>query len=304
MLYLDGFSLHRVSTTLGTIVAYRPDASSTESLSISLVDETPSNGFHATLAFFHGFGGGSSAYEWSQVYPAFSADYSVVAYDLLGWGRSHHLDRSYYLDDYLSTLREVLATHEPAPIVVASSLTAAMLIRLAVQEPDLFRALILVAPSGLSDFGEDYSRSPFAQIVSTPVLDRILYATAIATPLGIRSFLENRQFAKRDRVNNEIVEAYLASAQQPNAEYSALSFVRGDLCFDLAEAVPHLTVPTAMFWGRESQFTSVELGQRLAALNPQAIRHFEVIEDVGLTPQLELPAVLIGKMRRVLRDFE
>lgn len=299
MLYPDSFSLHRVSTDLGTLVAYRKDEAPVDSQAVPSTHELS----HLPLAFFHGFGGGSSAYEWSQVYPAFTADYSVVAYDLLGWGRSHHLDRAYHLDDYLSNLQEILATLQPAPIVVASSLTAAMMIRLAVQKPESFRALLLVAPSGLSDFGEDYSRSPFAQLVSTPMVDRVLYATAIATSFGIRSFLENRQFARRDRINNEIIEAYLASAQQPNAEYSALSFVRGDLCFDLAEDIPQLAVPTAIFWGQQSQFTSVELGKRLAALNPQAIRHFDVIEDAGLTPQLEVPAVLIGKMRQVLREF-
>lgn len=303
MLYPDTFAPHPVSTRLGSLVAYRKDEA-TETQSETVTDRELTSATLPTLAFFHGFGGGSSAYEWSQVYPAFVADYDVVAYDLLGWGRSHHLERPYTLDDYLTTLRAVLDALPPAPIVVASSLTAAMLVRLAVQEPSLCRALILVAPSGLSDFGDDYSRSPFAQLVSTPVLDRVLYATAIATPFGIRSFLENRQFARRDRINDEIVDAYLASAQQPHAEYSALSFVRGDLCFDLATEMPQLTVPTAIFWGRQAQFTSAALGQRLAALNPAAVRHFEILEDVGLTPQLELPAVLIGKMRQVLRQFD
>jgi len=332
MLYPDDFSLQRVSTSLGTLIAYRKDESLGDSphsssgsgiavdvptvdvptIDVPTVDaptdspttNTPTTDSpKTTLAFLHGFGGGSSSYEWSYIYPAFTADYSVMAFDLLGWGRSHHLDRDYRLDDYLSNLQELLATLKPAPIVVASSLTAAMMIRLAAKDPDCCRALLLVSPSGLSDFGEDYSRSPFAQLVSTPVLDRIFYTTLLATPFGIRSFLENRQYAQRNRISNEVVDAYLASAQQPGAEYSALSFVRGDLCFDVAEDVPQLTVPTAIFWGQQAQFTSVELGKRLAALNPQAIQHFEVIPDTGLTPQLELPAVLIGKMRQVLRSF-
>ena len=36
------------------------------------------------LVFLHGFGGGSSAYEWSKVFPAFASDYRVIAPDLLG----------------------------------------------------------------------------------------------------------------------------------------------------------------------------------------------------------------------------
>jgi pimeloyl-ACP methyl ester carboxylesterase len=184
--------------------------------------------------------------------------------------------------------------------VVASSLTAALTIRAAIARPDLFKSLILTTPSGLSDFGQNYRSSFFAQIVSTPILDRILYSTGIATSTGIRSFLENRQFAQSRRIYQEIVDAYLESAQQPNAEYAALSFVRGDLCFDLSLYIPQLTTPTAIIWGQKSEFTSPEIGKRLAALNPQAIRVFQILDDVGLTPQLELPAVTIGLIRRYL----
>jgi pimeloyl-ACP methyl ester carboxylesterase len=254
-----------------------------------------------TLVFLHGFGGGSSAYEWSKVYPAFAAEYRILAPDLIGWGRSAHPERNYQVDDYITTIIEFLEqTCEGAVPVVASSLTAAIVIRAAILRPDLFQSLILTTPAGLSDFGQDYTRTFFAQLVSTPVLDRLLYSTGIAVSWGIRNFLEQRQFAQPDRIFPEIVEAYLESAQQPNAEYAALSFVRGDLSFDLSLYIAQLTVPTAMIWGRRSQFTGPEIGQRLAALNPQAIRGLQVIEDVGLTPQLELPAVSIALIRRFL----
>ena len=131
-------------------------------------------------------------------------------------------------------------------------------------------------------------------MVSVPILDRLLYSTGVATSNGIRSFLEQRQFARSNRVYQEIVDAYLESATQPNAEYAALSFVRGDLCFDLSQYITELTVPTAIIWGQKSQFTSPEIGRRFAQLNPQAIRIFQPLEEVGLTPQLELPAVTIG----------
>ncbi len=158
----------------------------------------------------------------------------------------------------------------------------------------------MITPAGLSDFGEDYSRSFFAQLVNLPIVDRLLYSTGIATSNGIRSFLEQRQFAEPNRIYEEIVEAYLQSAQQPNAEYAALSFVRGDLCFDLSLYIQQLTTPTAIIWGQKSQFTGPEIGRRLAEKNPQAIRVFQQLEDVGLTPQLELPAVTIGLIRRFL----
>jgi pimeloyl-ACP methyl ester carboxylesterase len=289
-----GFEQRSVNTSLGRIVYYTAVGSPYE-------NERTARTEKETLVFLHGFGGGSSAYEWSKVYPAFAAEYRIIAPDLIGWGKSEHPARNYKIDDYITTIREFLEQTCTEPVtVIASSLTAAFTIRVAIAHPNLFKSLILTLPAGLSDFGEDYSRSIFAQIVSVPIVDRLLYTTGIATSSGIRNFLEQRQFAESSRVYSEIVEAYLESARQPNAEYAALSFVRGDLCFDLSLYIQQLTTPTAIIWGQKSQFTGPEIGRRLAEMNPEAIRVFLELENVGLTPQLELPAVTIGLIRRFL----
>jgi len=287
----QGFEQRSISTSIG-IIAYYTAADSLWQNNVTTTSE------RETLLFLHGFGGGSSAYEWSKVYPAFAAEYRVIAPDLIGWGRSEHPERSYKIEDYLTTIQEFIEqTCTRAVTVVASSLTAAFTIRVAITHPHLFKSLILSAPAGIADFGEDYSHSFFAQLVSVPILDRLLYSTGIATEAGVRSFLEQRQFAKPNRIYPEIVEAYLQSARQVNAEYAALSFVRGDLCFDLSLYIQQLKTPTAIIWGEKSQFTRPEIGRRLAELNPEAIRFFQQLEDVGLTPQLELPAVTIGLIR-------
>jgi len=296
MIEPNGFKQHSVVTSLGRMVYYTAEGEPWQESVAADPKQLPS------LVFLHGFGGGSSAYEWSKVYPAFATEYRILAPDLIGWGRSEHPERNYKIDDYVTTIIEFIeqTCTEPTP-VVASSLTAAFTIRAALARPELFKCLILTTPTGLSDFGENYTRSFFAQLVSTPILDRIIYSTGVANSVGIRSFLESRQFAQSSRVYEEIVDAYLQSAQQPNAEYAALAFVRGDLCFDLSLYVPQLTTPTAIIWGQKSQFTSPEIGKRLAALNPTAIRVFQILDDVGLTPQLELPAVTIGLIRQYLK---
>ncbi|KAM3105144.1 alpha/beta fold hydrolase [Phormidesmis sp. 146-33] len=254
-----------------------------------------------TLVFLHGFGGGSSAYEWSKVYPAFAANYRILAPDLIGWGRSDHPARRYQPDDYISTIIEFLEKTCTAPTrVIASSLTAAYTIRAAIQRPDLFKSLILTTAEGLKEFGKDYSQSLFAQVVNVPIVDLLLYKTGIATSFGIQTFLEQRQFAHPERVFPEITAAYLMSAERDNAEYAALSFVRGDLSFDLSQFITQLTTPTAMIWGQRTEYTSPEIGRRLSEMNPQAIRIFYYLDDVGLTPQLELPAVTIGLIQKFL----
>lgn len=292
MLIPPGFAQRSLDTSLGRMVYYTVDRP----------PEAPATS--PPLVFLHGFGGGSSAYEWSKVFPAFTADYRVLAPDLIGWGRSAHPARAYRAEDYIATITEFLEQTCTTPaIVVASSLTAAFVIRIAIARPELFRGLWLVAPSGLLDFGESAARNFFTQLVKTPILDRLIYTFGIANANGIQSFLEQRQFAQADRVYPEIVQAYLASAQQPNAEYAALSFVRGDLSFDLALYLPQLPVPTAVLWGKAAQFTKVEVGDRLVALNPGAIKAFTALEGVGLTPQLEVPEVAIALLRRDLALF-
>ena len=296
MLLPLGFGQRSTVTSLGRMVYYTAEKMPWMNLPTSSLDNLPN------LVFFHGFGGGSSAYEWSKVYPAFAADYRVLAPDLIGWGRSEHPPRNYKVDDYITTLIEFLEKTCGSPTdVIASSLTGAIAIRAAIARPDLFKSLILTTPSGLSDFGTDYRNSLLAQIVSTPILDRLLYSTGIATDGGIRNFLEQRQFADARRVYQEIVDAYLESALEPNAEYAALSFVRGDLSFDLSLYITQLTTPTAIIWGEKSQFTTPDIGKRLANLNSDAIKVFQLLDNVGLTPHLEMPAVTIGLIRQYLK---
>lgn len=296
-----GFTQRSVTTKLGQMVYYTAETEPWIDGNFSDLEKSE----RPTLVFLHGLGGGSSAYEWSRVYPAFATEYRIVAPDLIGWGRSAHPVYNYHPEDYIMTLVEFMEqTCRGATTVIASALTAAFTIRAAIVRPDLFKSLILTTAAGLDEFGQSYRQSLAAQTVRLPGLDRLLYGVGVGTGLGIRSYLEQRQFAHANRVDAEMVEAYLQSAQQPNAEYAALSFVRGDLCFDLSQYIKQLTIPTAIIWGRASEYTSPEIGRRLANLNPDAVRIFYHLNDVGFTPQLELPAVAIGLIRKFLPLLE
>jgi len=289
-----GMGQQVVDTSLGSIVFYTPVGNPWK---LPAPDAQP-------LLFLHNFGGGASAYEWSKVYPAFLDQYRVIAPDLLGWGQSDHPVRDYRVDDYLTTLTELIekTCTQPA-IAIGSSLTGAIAIRLAIQRPDLFKALFLTCPSGFADFGQDAGRRLPLQVIGTPLLDQFIYSLGAMNELSVRNFLENFLFANRDRVSTEMVQAYLESATQPNAQYAALAFLRGDLYFDLANYLPQLTIPTAIIWGEKAQFTNVELGERLAKLNPKFVKLFVQISESGVLPQLEQTATLIGVLKLFLDEL-
>lgn len=283
-----GFEQRSALTRLGQLAYYTPVKTPRQT-----PHKTPEDTPQPTVIFFHNFGGGASAYEWSKVYAVLTAGYRVIAPDLIGWGASDHPVRRYTLQDYLGNIEDFIQQVATGPVIaVASSFTAGLLVRLAAGRPELFQRLFLTCPSGFRDFGTGAGRRLPEPLVNLPFLDQIVYALGANNELAVRNFLENFLLAKRDRLSPETVAAYLASAQQPNAEYAALSFLRGDLYFDLAPYLKQLTVPTAMVWGEQAQFTSVALGRRLASLNPEAVQQFQVVSGTGVLPQLEQPGVV------------
>jgi pimeloyl-ACP methyl ester carboxylesterase len=299
-----GFGQKVLTTSMGAMAYYTPIAPPWRSLQpASDAPDLP------PLVFLHSLGGGSSAYEWSKVYPAFAPHYRVIAPDLIGWGQSAHPVRTYQVEDYLMVLTELLesiSSSDPlgvaSPVsVVASSLTAGITIRLAIQRPDLFKMLFLVSPAGYADFGADYGRNVAAQIAGIPGIDQLIYALGAGNELAVRNFLEQFLFAERSRLTQETVDAYLASATQLNAEYAALASLRGDLCFDLSLYMAQLTVPTAIAWGEKSRF-GAETSARLAKLSA-AVQQVGAIPNVGVMPQLEMPAIVIGLLSRALKKL-
>ncbi len=282
-----GFGQKNSPTALGTIAYYTQTGAPW-----TIADSRP------TVVFLHSFGGGSSAYEWSKVYAAFANTHRVIAPDLIGWGHSAHPTRDYRVEDYLTTIAELIQQVSSSPVtVVASSLMGAIAIRLAVQKPALFQSLYLVCPSGFDDFGQGAGRRIPLQIINTPVLDRFIYTIGATNEIAVRNFLEQFLFSDRTRITDEMVAAYLDSAQQPNAEYSALAFLRGDLYFDLSLYLSQLRVPTSILWGESAQFTTAALGQRLAQLNPQAVRDFQVLPQAGVLAHLEQPGAVTALLR-------
>jgi len=295
-----GFGQRIFKTSLGVMVYYTPIAPPWRDPNSPLRNRLGKEPDLPSLLFLHSLGGGSSAYEWSKVYPAFASEYRVIAPDLIGWGQSTHPVKDYQVDDYLLLFTELLEQINPPVPVVASSLTAGLIIRLAIQRPDLFHSLFLVSPSGYGDFGSDYGQGIAAKLAGIPLLDRLIYSLGAANEWAVRNFLEQFLFAQRSRLTAETVAAYLASATQLHAEYAALASLRGDLCFDLSLYLDQLNVPTVMVWGEQAQFSGLDLGRRLAKLNPRAVEEFWAIAQVGVLPHLETPEIVAGLLHKGL----
>ena len=291
-----GFEQKVTETSLGIMAYYTQIVG-------GLWDPPQSSPDQGTLVCLHSLGGGSSAYEWSKVYGALAADYRIIAPDLIGWGQSAHPKRDYCPEDYCDLIAHLIEQVAGAPAVVAAtSLTAGVVVRLAIQRPELFKALFLVSPSGNDDFGVGYAFSPPAILAGTPIIDRLIYQWGAANEAAVTQFLTNFLFAHPERITPEIVQAYTTCTQQPNAEYAALASLKGDICFDLTRYIGQLRVPTTIVGGEKAQFNRADKTQRLAAMNRQAIQAVHVVPDVGVLPHVEAPSVVVGLLRAFLRE--
>ncbi|MGP1383965.1 MAG: alpha/beta fold hydrolase [Thainema sp.] len=283
----SGFGQRVCETSLGVMAYYTPMDQPWRDPKQPEPDLPP-------LLFLHSLGGGSSAYEWSKVYPAFAADYQVIAPDLIGWGQSTHPIRDYTVEDYFTMLSELMEWIGRPVTVFASSLTAGITVRLAVQQPEHFAQLILVCPSGYSDFGTNFGAGLSAQLTKIPGLNDLIYNLGAANETAVSNFMAQFLFAQPSRITPEMVAAYVTSARQRHAQYAALASLKGNLSFDLSRYISQLSVPTAMIWGEQAKFNRPSIGERLAKLNPHAIKGFHTIPNTGVLPHLEYPAYVVG----------
>ena len=120
-----GFSQKSVQSHLGYIVYYTNDRPPWN----TDLEKEPE-----TLVFLHGLGGGSSAYEWSKVYPGFATEYRILAPDLIGWGRSAHPQHNYIPEDYIISIEKFIkrTCSKPVTVIASANLPCRRMLRILV----------------------------------------------------------------------------------------------------------------------------------------------------------------------------
>jgi len=107
------------------------------------------------LLLIHSMNAAASAYEIKPIFEAMQSDRQVWAPDLPGYGFSDRADRHYDRAVYVDAIELVLnAIHASTGVravdVLALSLSAEFVARLALRRPECFRSLTLVNPTGFN----------------------------------------------------------------------------------------------------------------------------------------------------------
>lgn len=248
----------------------------------------------------HGIYAGASSFEFRRNFRALSRDFRVYALDLLGCGASEKPKRRYGTEDVAAQVedfaRDVIGARAH---LVASSLSAALVVPAAVRSPRLFGKLVLVCPTGFGSLDLPSGRLGDAihGLFRAPVIGDGLYH-AIVSRAGIRYYLGRIAYRDRELVTEDLVGAYYRTGHQPGAKSLAASFVSGKLNFGLKgywSRVPHKTL---LAWGQEARTTPLRQAESFTKNNPRA--ELRVFRDAALLPHDERAEAFNKEARKFL----
>jgi pimeloyl-ACP methyl ester carboxylesterase len=246
----------------------------------------------------HGIYPGASSFEWRHVVPALAERYSVIAVDLLGFGRSDRPAARYTPGLYQALLGDLVVrvVREPCA-VVASGLSAAQLVALAGRDPRHISALALVAPTGVAHMRDpDPSAGGTTRLLlGAPIVGNTVY-NRLTSPARMRRHLESA-FADDRMVTPALVEHYVRMARRPGGKHAVRALLSGKLNVDVRVALRRVRQPTLLLWGEHARQNSVERAHAF-----RVIKHdleWSLVQDAGDFPHDERP----DEVNMALRSF-
>ena len=243
------------------------------------------------LLLLHGIYAGAGRHEWAALRPALEERFRVRTVDLLGFGSSDHPDLQYTPELVLGSVKrliEDMADRDGAlPEVVASSLTAAYVIRAASDGMPIPR-IVAITPTGLAGTqsrpGTRAAEVAYAIGRHSPLGDAL--SLGLSSNASIRWYLQHKAYANPAKVTDAVIAEHHRSGRRANAKHAALAFVAGILALPLTADEVRRVAPTVV-WACGQEFND---DRDLAAWRAVA----DVIPVGAGLPQAEQPDHLVG----------
>ena len=246
----------------------------------------------------HGIYAGASSFEWRNVVPMLAERHSVIAVDLLGFGRSDRPAARYTPGLYQALLGELVSRVASEPCaVVASGLSAAQLVALAARDPRHIASIALVAPTGVA-----YMRDPEPSVGATrrmllgaPIVGNTIY-NGLTSPSKMRRHLES-VYADDRMVTPALVQHYVRMARQPGGKHAVRALLSGRLNVDIRVALRRVRQPTLLLWGDLARHNPVDYAHAFR-VNKHDLE-WMLVQEAGDLPHDERP----DEVNAALRSF-
>ncbi len=266
----------------------------------------PRNRESIPLLLLHSINAAGSAYEVKPLFERFQARRTVYAFDLPGFGFSDRSDRRYrprlMTDAIHAMINEIRRLHGQVEIdALAVSLSSEFLARAALEEPDAFRSLALVSPTGFD------RNAPYSGVADSTRGNAGLYAT-LNLPLWRKGFFRLltsrasiRFFLQKTWGSKEIDEGLLdydyLTTHQPGAYHAPYDFVSGFLfSADISTIYDALKLPIWMSHGVRGDFTDYSWKDNIGRKSNWVIEEF----PTGALPYFEMSGLFIQRYETFL----
>jgi sigma-B regulation protein RsbQ len=246
------------------------------------------------MLFAHGFGCDRTM--WRAVAPAFEADHRVVLFDHVGHGRSdtsaYDPDRYASLDGYAADVLDICAALDLTGVTfVGHSVSAMIGVLAAIERPDRFARLVLVAPSPryVDDHGYvgGFGRADIEDLLES--LDSNYLGWSAATAPMIMGNPERPELG--DELTNSFCRTDPAIARQ-FARVTFLSDNRADLA--------RVRTPALVLQCADDVIAPREVGEYVhRELAGSTLVH---LAATGHCPNLSAPAETVAAIRAYLHD--
>jgi pimeloyl-ACP methyl ester carboxylesterase len=261
------------------------------------------------MVLVHGLGG--SHVNWMAVAPRLAERWHVLAPDLAGFGLTPPAGRSSAVEANAALLARYLETLGRPVVLVGNSMGGLVSILVAARHPQLVRALVLVDPAvptaltgrpnlvvlgsfatyAIPGLGQAYLRRRAERLGPEGLVrETMKLCTVDIDRIPAEVFRAHVDLAVRRRAFPHALDAYIEAAR---SIVRVLAQRRG-----VTEAMRRVTAPTLLLHGRQDRLVALASAQ-LAARTCPAWR-FEVLDDVGHVPQLEVPDRFVEAVLRFL----
>jgi pimeloyl-ACP methyl ester carboxylesterase len=198
--------------------------------SFAIVYETRGSGYPVLL--LPAFSTVSTRGEMQGIAEQLAPHFQVVAMDWLGFGQSDRPALNYQPVLYRQLLQDFLQFQFDQPVAVVAAGHAVGYAMQAVQQPNLFSKLALVAPTWKGPLCAMGAPTPVrdgvGELVRSPGLGQFLYG--LNTTPGFLKFMYRRHvFVNETRLTPDFMAVKQQITQQPGARFAPAAFVTGTL---------------------------------------------------------------------------
>jgi sigma-B regulation protein RsbQ len=234
-----------------------------------------------SLVFAHGFG--CDQVVWRFMAPAFEARYRVIAFDLVGSGKSDlsAYDRSRYgtLNAYADDLLEIIDAFADGPVVYVGHSVSAMIGMLAgIKAPERFLAQVMIAPSPSyiddGDYRGGFSRADIDELLDTMEANYLGWSSSMA-PVIMGA-------ANQPQLSVELTNNFCRNDPEIAKHFGRVTFLSNHRA-DLA----HASVPVLILQCTDDLIAPLYVGNYLQQkLAGSVLRQ---VKNIGHCPHLSAP---------------